>query len=81
MPYALLFCATEGLYGIERPPGPCTLGGSHTLSFGLDSTEGEPANLREAMLEARRVRNEVSRLAREGWDWDDIEAQTANLHR
>ncbi|MDQ2049122.1 transposase [Natronolimnohabitans sp. A-GB9] len=46
---------------------------THSLSFGLDSTEGEPANLREASLEARRIRNEVNRLDRQGWDWDDIE--------
>ena len=46
---------------------------THSLSFGLDITEGEPANLREASLEARRIRNEVNRLDRQGWDWDDIE--------
>lgn len=46
---------------------------THTLSFGLNITEGEPANLREASLEARRIRNEVNRLDREGYDWDNIE--------
>lgn len=46
---------------------------THNLSFGLNIVEGESANLREASLEARRIRNEVNRLDRHGWDWDNIE--------
>ncbi|WP_255191287.1 transposase [Natronobeatus ordinarius] len=45
---------------------------TQTLSFGLTIQTGSPDNLYEGCLEARRVRNEVNRLDREGWDWDDI---------
>lgn len=45
---------------------------TETLSFGLVIHEGSSDNLHEGCLEARRVRNEVNRLDREGWDWDDI---------
>lgn len=45
---------------------------THTLSFGLTLHEGRSENLHEGCLEARRVRNEVNRLDREGWDWNDI---------
>ena len=47
-------------------------GATHTLSFGLTLHEGRSENLHEGCLEARRVRNEVNRLDKEGWDWDDI---------
>lgn len=50
---------------------------TQNLSFGLNIVEGRPANLREASLEARRIRNEVNRLDRQGWDWDDIEDPVA----
>jgi putative transposase len=46
---------------------------THTLSFGLTITEGSPDNLLEANLESRRIRNEVNRLDRNNWDWNDIE--------
>lgn len=45
---------------------------THTLSFGLTIHDGRSDNLLEGSLEARRVRNEVNRLDREGWDWGDI---------
>jgi putative transposase len=45
---------------------------THTLSFGLTIHEGSSDNLHEGCLEARRIRNEVNRLDREGWDWNDI---------
>lgn len=45
---------------------------THTLSFGLTIHEGCSENLHDSCLEARRVRNEVNRLDREGWDWNDI---------
>jgi len=45
---------------------------THTLSFGLTLHEGRSENLHDGCLEARRVRNEVNRLDKEGWDWDDI---------
>lgn len=45
---------------------------TQTLSFGLTIHEGRSDNLHEGSLEARRIRNEVNRLDREGWDWDDI---------
>ncbi|USZ71592.1 transposase [Natronosalvus halobius] len=45
---------------------------TQTLSFGLTIHEGSSDNLLEGCLEARRIRNEVNRLDREGWDWNDI---------
>ena len=45
---------------------------THTLSFGLIIHEGTPEDLHTACREARRMRNEVNRLDREGWDWNDI---------
>lgn len=45
---------------------------TQTLSFGLTIQTGSPDNLHDSCLEARRVRNEVNRLDREGWDWNDI---------
>lgn len=45
---------------------------TQTLSFGLTIQTGSSDNLHEGNLEARRIRNEVNRLDREGWDWDDI---------
>ena len=48
------------------------LGLTQTLSFGLTIREGEPKNLHDANLEARRIRNETNRLDNEHWDWDDI---------
>ncbi len=45
---------------------------TQTLSFGLNIQTGSSDNLHEGCLEARRVRNEVNRLDKEGWDWDDI---------
>ena len=45
---------------------------THTLSFGLTIQTGSSDNLHEGCLEARRVRNEVNRLDKQGWDWDDI---------
>lgn len=45
---------------------------TQTLSFGLTIHEGCSDNLHEGCLEARRVRNEVNRLDKEGWDWNDI---------
>ncbi|ADD07642.1 transposase, IS605 OrfB family (plasmid) [Natrialba magadii ATCC 43099] len=45
---------------------------THTLSFGLHIDTGSPDDLRNGCLEARRIRNEVNRLDRHGWDWDDL---------
>jgi len=45
---------------------------TQTLSFGLTFQTGSSDNLHDGCLEARRVRNEVNRLDKEGWDWDDI---------
>jgi len=45
---------------------------TQTLSFGLTIQMGSSDNLHEGCLEARRVRNEVNRLDKEGWDWNDI---------
>lgn len=45
---------------------------TQTLSLGLTIHEGCSDNLQEGNLEARRIRNEVNRLDREGWDWNDI---------
>jgi putative transposase len=42
------------------------------LSFGLPIHGGCSDNLHEGCLEVRQVRNEVNRLDREGWDWNDI---------
>lgn len=39
---------------------------TYTLSFGLTIHEGSSDNLHEGCLEARRIRNEVNRLDREG---------------
>nr|WP_233340434.1 transposase [Haloprofundus sp. MHR1] len=46
---------------------------TQTLSFGLTIREGSPDDLREGCLEARRIRNEVNRLDKQGWDWDDLQ--------
>ncbi|WP_226483272.1 hypothetical protein [Natrinema amylolyticum] len=48
-------------------------GRTTTLDFQLDITEGRPALLTAGMREARRVVNEIFRLDKEGWDWNDIE--------
>jgi len=45
---------------------------TYTLSFGLTITTGEPSDLHNGCLEARRIRNETNRLDKEGWDWDEI---------
>lgn len=55
---------------------------THTLSFGLTLHEGRSENLHEGCSESRRVRNEVNRLDKEGWDWNgihDIVVDNANL--
>ena len=46
---------------------------THTLDFQLDIREGDPSLLTDGTLESRRVVNEIFRLDKEGWDWDDIE--------
>ena len=45
---------------------------TQTLSFGLTIQQGSSENLHDGCLEARRVRNEVNRLDKQGWDWDNI---------
>ncbi len=53
-----------------------------TLVFQLDIQSDNVELLEEARLECRRVFNEVLRLDREGWDWDDIDdtvTQNADL--
>jgi IS605 OrfB family transposase len=45
---------------------------TRTLSFGLDIHTGSGDDLQTGCLEARRIRNEVNRLDRHGWDWNDI---------
>lgn len=45
---------------------------TQTLSFGLTIYEGCSDNLHEGCLEARRIRNEVNRLDKEGWNWNTI---------
>jgi len=47
---------------------------THTLSFGLDIQTGSGDDLQTGCLEARRIRNEVNRLDKEGWEWDDIKS-------
>jgi len=39
---------------------------THTLSFGLTITTGEPSDLHDGCLEARRIRNETNRLDKHG---------------
>lgn len=39
----------------------------------INHPRGGSDNLHEGSLEARRIRNEVNRLDREGWDWNDIQ--------
>lgn len=46
---------------------------TQTLSFGLTIREGSPDDLRDGCLEARRIRNEVHRLDKQGWDWEEIQ--------
>lgn len=45
---------------------------TQTLSFGLSIEQGSSDDLHAGCLEARRIRNEVNRLDKQGWDWDDI---------
>lgn len=51
---------------------------TQTFSFGLTVQTGSPDDLREGCLEARRIRNEVNRLDKQGWDWDDIRKPVEN---
>ena len=51
---------------------------TQSLSFGLDITKGEPSDLQDSSLESRRIRNEVNRLDKQGWDWSDIETTVKN---
>lgn len=51
---------------------------TQTLSFGLNIQTGSPDNLHTGCLEARRVRNEVNRLDKQGWDWNDIHDTVVN---
>ncbi len=45
---------------------------TQTLSFGLTIESGSSDDLHAGCLESRRIRNEVNRLDKQGWDWDDI---------
>lgn len=45
---------------------------TQTFSFGLSIEQGSSDDLHKGCLEARRIRNEVNRLDKQGWDWDDI---------
>lgn len=47
---------------------------TRTLRFQLAITEGSPRFLTDGMLESRRVVNEVFRLDKQGWNWDDIKS-------
>jgi len=47
---------------------------THTLSFDLTITTGEPSDLHTGCLEARRIRNETNRLDKHGWDWKEIKS-------
>jgi hypothetical protein len=40
--------------------------------FLLTITTGEPSDLHDGCLEARRIRNETNRLDKQGWNWSDI---------
>jgi hypothetical protein len=47
-------------------------GPNQTLSFGLTVQTRSSDDLHDVCLEARRVRNEVNRLDKQSWDWNDI---------
>ena len=47
---------------------------TQTLSFGLDIATGSTDDLHDGCIEARRIRNEVNRLDRQRWDWDNIKS-------
>lgn len=44
------------------------------MSFGLDIHTGSGHDLQHGGLEARRIRNEINRLDKHGWDWSDIKS-------
>ena len=46
---------------------------TYTLDLQLDIREDDPSLLTDGTLESRRVVNEIFRLDKEGWNWDDIE--------
>ena len=46
---------------------------TYTLHLQLDIREDDPSRLTDGTLESRRVVNEIFRLDKEGWNWDDIE--------